>query len=107
MWLAVGFVACIGACACLALSQLRHWRTLGDRTSPPTALGIAGWVLLFAGLIACVVADGGSFAALMWPLMFASSAFLVAMALSYRPQLLLPLARVVRRSDKGDRGRER
>ncbi|MEM1150849.1 MAG: DUF3325 domain-containing protein [Pseudomonadota bacterium] len=80
-------------CALLAFSQTRHWRAIvEDRKATAPHAVKAGWALIFLALVPCVVRDGGSFAALLWPLVFAASAMSVAMLLTYKPSWLRSLA---------------
>ncbi|MEM1143333.1 MAG: DUF3325 family protein [Pseudomonadota bacterium] len=90
---------CLSGCLLLALSQRRNWRVvLSDRAASPPNVASAGWLLVFLALVPCTVRDGGSFAALVWPLLFASAALATAMTLAYRPTWLKPVAYVL---DKG------
>lgn len=88
----------------LALSQTRNWRKV---TTAPASEGvilrlrIGGWIWVIGALVFCALRDGGSFAALLWPLLLGLAAINVAMALSYRPtflRALIPFA--VRRREK-------
>jgi hypothetical protein len=92
--LAAALAAWLG-CAGLALSQHRHWKAVTGG-APPRRMSarIAGWVLVVASLGLCIARDGGSFAALTWPLLLAGSALATAALLSWCPALLRPLARV-------------
>lgn len=83
------FVLCFAGCVLLALSQRRNWRLVSDdkRGKPPRTAAI-GWSLVLLGLPPCILRDGGSFAALLWPLVFAAAAIGVAMVLAYRPSWL-------------------
>lgn len=99
LMLLLGLVLCFVGCALLALSQQRNWRTVtGDKKANPPNVAALGWMFVSAALIPCVLRDGGSFAALLWPLLFAAGAMVVAMTLAYRPRWLLPLARLNRLS---------
>ena len=94
--LVLACTTCLLGCALLALSQRRHWRTvLDDRKADPPKLAKTGWLIVFASLVPCVLRDGGSFAALLWPLVFGASAMTIAMLLTYRPAVLNPLAAFV------------
>ena len=82
-------------CALLALSQSRNWRKVsGDSKTDPLRSVRAGWALVMLALLPCVLRDGGSFAALLWPLLFACGAMTTALLLTYKPQWLRPLARI-------------
>ncbi len=84
--------AFIGA-ASLALSQDRHWRAVAPKGSrAPGFLRPAGWCFTFACLVACIARDGGSFAALIWPILMAAACLVVAMSLAYFPAPLMRVA---------------
>ncbi|MEM1196616.1 MAG: DUF3325 family protein [Pseudomonadota bacterium] len=97
-WLAFGLLALAYAmsvvgCALLAFSQTRNWRAvMDDRKATPPQTAKAGWALILAALVPCIARDGGSFAALLWPLVFAASAMTIAMVLTYRASWLKALA---------------
>ncbi len=79
----------------LALSQSRNWRVVtGDRNAPPKARSMRrlGWLLALGALAPCVMRDGWSFAALLWPLVLGVAALLVAMTLSFCPHWMKPVA---------------
>jgi len=95
--LLIAAVLTLLACASLALGLPRNWKLVtGEPLAEPVQAIVrrTGWAVLFLALLICVVGDGGGFAALIWPLLFALAAFVTAMALSFRPGALLPLARV-------------
>lgn len=93
--------------ALLALSQRRHrWALAGAQAHlkyPVKYVRAAGWVSICLALIPCVLRDGGSFAAVLWPLILGACAFAIAMALTYRPRWFRPLSRLLL-STPGDRG---
>lgn len=77
---------CVLGCTLLALSQARNWRkVLSDRNGNPPNTAWLGWTLVLTALVPCVMRDGASFAALLWPLVFAAGAMATAMTLTYRP----------------------
>ena len=87
--LVLAYTICLLGCALLALSQTRHWRAvLNNRRADPPKVAKIGWLLVFTSLVPCVLRDGWSFAALLWPLIFAVSAMTIAMMLTYRPAAL-------------------
>ena len=90
--LAVAAICAFIGCACLALSQPRNWRTVMGKGQAHQATRPTGWGLVGLSLIFCVARDGGSFAALLWPLLLAGAAFLVAMVLTYRSRWLKPVS---------------
>ena len=76
-------------CLALAMSQTRNRRrVLGHQRAhtAPSWLTPAGWCLLGISLWICVLRDGASFAAVLWPLSVASSSFVVAMAIAFMPK---------------------
>ncbi|MEM8776635.1 MAG: DUF3325 domain-containing protein [Pseudomonadota bacterium] len=81
-------ITALMACAFLALSQPRHWRAITGANHAPKSLRLAGWGSAALSLVFCILRDGGSFAALLWPLLLASGALTIAMALTYRPAWL-------------------
>ena len=98
-WLVFASLFAFLGCALLAISQDRNWRTVMGGSPRPTTAQIArwtGWVFVFSALVACVMRDGGSFAALLWPLLLALAAFAVAMILAYEPRLLKFIGRSAR-----------
>ncbi|MEM1381812.1 MAG: DUF3325 domain-containing protein [Pseudomonadota bacterium] len=83
----------VGSTTFLALSQDRHWKALAPKgTKPRPVLRRIGWSLAAATLVVCVLRDGGSFAALIWPMVMAAASFTVAMGLAYYPAPLKYLA---------------
>lgn len=91
--LVLAYALCVVGCALLAFSQTRNWRlVMGDRKAQPPRTAVVGWLFILIAVIPCIVRDGGSFAALLWPLVFAAGAMSVAMVLTYRPEWLKPLA---------------
>lgn len=94
LWLVSAALLSLMGCVLLALSQPRNWRrVLGDRKAESPKTATAGWLFVGAALLPCVLRDGGSFAALLWPLTFAFGAAATAMVLTFRPQWLRSLAR--------------
>lgn len=80
----------------LALSQTRHWKRVVKATLPAFLrfkLRLLACFLLVLSLIFCLLAEGASFSALIWPLLFFVTSLLTAMSLAYKPHILEPLAR--------------
>lgn len=97
----LAYALCTLGCTLLALSQPRHWRAIvKDRKATPPRTAMAGWVLVFAALVPCIARDGGSFAALLWPLVFAAGAMSVAMGLAYKPVWFHSLATLVNKEHR-------
>jgi hypothetical protein len=85
--------------AWLALAMEVHWQQVsGTAQALPRArrrgLRIAGALAMLASLALSLMADHATMAALVWVMLLALSAFVVAMLLSWRPQALRGLLRV-------------
>lgn len=96
---ALAVLSALLGCAFLALSQNRNWRDIVSckPSERMTRLArMAGCTFVFASLVFCVIRDGASFAALLWPLLFATAAFTIAMTLAYQRGLMGPLASALR-----------
>ncbi|MEM9057577.1 MAG: DUF3325 domain-containing protein [Pseudomonadota bacterium] len=94
-WLALAVALSVPGMALLALSQTQHWRKVGTTRSSPRAARPLGWSLTLAALAVCILRDGMSLAALIWPMLVAASAVTVALTLAFVPGALRPLARAV------------
>ena len=89
IWLVFAGLTAFTGCGMLALSQDRHWsRAFGApaQTTTKSYLKWGGWALVVASLVFCTLRDGGSFAALLWPMLIALGAISVAMVLAYLPK---------------------
>lgn len=92
------FMAVLG-CACLALSQERHWQVVtGETTNSGSAQRNAGLLLLSGSLCLSIVRDSIAFAILFWPLMLGAGAMATVAALTWSPWLLRPLTRFFNRA---------
>lgn len=97
--LLIAFAVCLAGCLLLALSQVRNWRRVtGDSKAIAPKSSTAGWLFVLLSLVPCVLRDGASFAALLWPLIFAASAMTAALLLTYRAAWLKPVARMLSRT---------
>lgn len=79
--------------AWLALSMEVHWAQvkqipLAESRPPHVLLKVFGFLALLISLVACMVADRPSIAALVWIMLMGGSAVAVAFALANRPGLL-------------------
>ncbi len=78
-------------CGYLALSQAKHRKIVmmpaADRPITNVARSL-GWVFIAASVLPCVMRDGFGFAALLWPLIVATAALVIALVLAYRPRIL-------------------
>ena len=95
MWLALAIGTSWVGCILLAMSQTRYWRATKTTQTPPRWLRPAGFLFLLFALYARVQLDGSSFAALLWPLVLALTAFLTTMLLTYKSAWLHRLALLV------------
>ncbi|HSW04719.1 DUF3325 domain-containing protein [Aquabacterium sp.] len=93
--------------ALLALSQERHWSTVSKTSVAQRVrrIGPAGTGLLAqpAALTLTIVAHGAGFGVLLWAVMISAAALAVAFTLSWRPQWLQPIARLLRISPTSGR----
>lgn len=86
----------LAGCISLALSLDRNWKNVtGETLVKPVKKSSRrmGWILLSLALSACIARDGVGFAALMWPLLITIMSFIVAMTLSFWPELLRSITR--------------
>jgi Protein of unknown function (DUF3325) len=83
--------------AWLALAMNAHWQQLhaDEQLTPAIAkrLRTLGASAIAASLVACLVVDHVSMAALVWIMQLTASALLVTFTLAWRPRWLSPLAR--------------
>ena len=96
--LSLAALSAFAGMAWLALSMEVHWQQVaGTKRALPRArrngLRLAGALGLLASLALSLAADHASMAALVWVMLLALSAFVVAMLLSWRPRLLRDLLR--------------
>ena len=92
--LAVATVLCVLGFAWLALAMDVHWKQVrSDRPSQSTAklLRILGGVALFVSLVLCLMTDHPSMASLVWVMLLAAAALIIAFTFTWRPRLLAPL----------------
>ena len=93
--LALAGVAAVAGFAWLALAMDGHWHQVHGGTAPGhihrqvlRAIGIAGLVV---SAVLCFLADRPSMAVLVWLMLLAGAAPLVALTLAWRPRLLRAL----------------
>ncbi|UCU94255.1 DUF3325 domain-containing protein [Hydrogenophaga taeniospiralis] len=96
-WLIAATALALSGMAWLALPMEVHWGQVMHR--PPTQaprtrqlLRGLGALALLLSLLACLMADRPSMAALVWIMLMAGSAVAVALTLSWRPRWLRALA---------------
>lgn len=93
-WLIVAMVLGFVGMAWLALAMDVHWEQVMDRPAtgrppgPRRMLRILGSAALLLSLLACLMADHPSMAALVWVMLLAAAAPGVALLLVRRPRLL-------------------
>lgn len=75
--------------AWLALAMEVHWEQVHGHSGPAPIhqrmLRVMGSLLLVASLVLCLAADHASMAVLVWAMLLAGAAILVAFMLSWRP----------------------
>jgi len=99
LWLITAGALSLAGMAWLALAMEGHWSQVMQRPAEAAirtrqALRMFGAIALPLALLACLQADRPSMAVLVWLMLLAGSAVLVAMLLAHRPQALraaLPL----------------
>lgn len=90
-WLLAGAAALtVLGLAWLALAMDRHWEQVHGQPRPAspiqTLLRGLGGLLLAAALVLCLMADHASMAVLVWAMLLAGGAVLIAGVLAWRPQ---------------------
>jgi hypothetical protein len=95
LWLVAALLATVLGMGFLALAMDVHWaqvrgtvRTRGN----VIATRSIGYFLLAASLACCLFADTATMAALVWMVLLAVAAIVIAFTLTWRPRLLRPLA---------------
>lgn len=83
---------------CLALAQDKHWKMLAVRPWRQTWVAPVGWGSLALSLLLAWVYQGTALGSLIWLLLLPPSGLALAFILAWRPQWLLPLARLLSRS---------
>lgn len=96
-WLIAATALALSGMAWLALAMEVHWGQVMHRpaTQAPRARQLLrglGALALLLSLLACLMADRPSMAALVWIMLMAGSAVAVALTLSWRPHWLRALA---------------
>lgn len=92
-WLMGAALLGLAGMAWLALGMEVHWsqvmhRPVGEARYTRLALRAMGAVALLLSLLSCLKADRPSMAALVWVMLLAGSALVVAITLARRPSLL-------------------
>ncbi len=88
--LAAATVLCVLGFAWLALAMEVHWKQVrNDQPTQGTAkiLRILGSLSLFVSLVLCLFTDHASMASLVWVMLLAAAALIVAFTFTWRPRL--------------------
>jgi hydrogenase-4 membrane subunit HyfE len=93
LWLCIAALLALAGMAWLALAMGAHWDQVMSRPAAQAEgirqiLRIAGALGLLLSALACLAADRPSMAVLVWFMLLAAGAFLVAFTLSWQPALL-------------------
>lgn len=91
LFLIVAFILCVSGLAWFALAMEVHWKQVRtDQLSKSTVkiMRYLGGAALFASLLFCLAADHPSMASLVWIMLLAASALIIAFTLSWCPGLL-------------------
>lgn len=94
-WLMAAAALSLCGMAWLALAMEVHWGQVMHQHAEDAQrqrLRALGAMALLLSLLACLMADRPSMAALVWIMLLAGSALAVAMVLSRRPRWLAPFA---------------
>ena len=97
--LLVAILLCVIGMAWLALAMDTHWKQVrSDKASEKTVrvLRYLGGTSVFASLLFCLAVDHPTMASLVWVMLLAASALIVAFTFTLRPRLLAPLVGWVR-----------
>jgi hypothetical protein len=90
--LAGAALAAVLGFAWLALAMDTHWQQVHGQAAAPTLsrrlLRVLGSLLLAASLMLCLQADHASMAVLVWAMLLAGSAVLIAFVLAWQPRWL-------------------
>jgi len=97
--LLIAILLCVLGMAWLALAMEAHWKQVrSDNPSEKTVrlLRYLGGASVFASLLFCLAVDHPTMASLVWIMLLAASALIVAFTFTLRPRLLAPLVGWVR-----------
>ncbi|MBT9494008.1 MAG: DUF3325 domain-containing protein [Paucibacter sp.] len=90
--LAGAALAAVLGFAWLALAMDTHWQQVHGQGATPALsrrlLRVMGSLLLAASLVLCLQADHASMAVLVWAMLLAGAAVLIAFVLAWQPQWL-------------------
>lgn len=89
VWTLAAVLSTVAGFGWLALAMAVHWQQVhGSGVPPRRALRALGGVALLASALCCAMADRASMAVLVWLMLLAGTAPLIAFTLAWRPQLL-------------------
>ena len=104
MLLGVAFLLAASGLTWFAFALERHWRQIFETAplAPSTSrrLRLAGSAALVGSLLACLRTDHATMASLVFVMLLAAAAVLVAMLLAWRPHWLRPLLVFARRGSR-------
>ena len=99
LFLLAAAILCVLGFAWLALAMDAHWKQVrSDKASAKTVrvLRYLGGTSVFTSLLFCLAADHPTMASLVWVMLLAGSALVVAFTFTWRPRLFVPLIMWVR-----------
>lgn len=88
------FVVTLTGFGWLALAMNAHWKQVRKglpSTGTVLVLRMLGSTALFVSLMLCLSVDHASMASLVWVMLLATAAMIIAFTLTLRPRLLTPL----------------
>ena len=95
-WLSAALICAVFGMGWLALAMDVHWAQVCAGTPRPRRAALVsrclGSAALTTALVLCLLADTATLAVLLWMMLLALSATIVAFVLSWRPRVLAPLA---------------
>ncbi len=94
-WLCTALILTVAGMGWLALAMDVHWKQVYTGTRSRRAMIVSrclGYAALTTSLILCLLADTATMATLVWMMLLALSAAIIAFLLSWRPGVLAPLA---------------
>jgi hypothetical protein len=95
-WLFTALLSTIAGMGWLALAMDVHWKQVYEGASRSAlatiVLRVLGYAALTTSLVFCLFADTATMAVLVWMMLLAFSAGVIAFVLSWRPAVLAPLA---------------
>jgi hypothetical protein len=94
-WLITALLWTLLGMGWLALAMDVHWKQVYANAArsarAPVVLRVLGFGALTTALVSCLLADTATMAVLVWMMLLAFSAAVIAFVLSWRPSVLAPL----------------